>query len=197
MQKSYKLKKAVSITVTVLSVLIFVFALCVFAVTMYAKSSGKQATLFGYSFSIVQTGSMVPEINVGELVVVKHCAIEEAQIGDNVVYLSDGAEYPQLKGQRIIHKVVEKNEDALTLRTQGVANATPDRQVIDAQSFVGIGVAHSAFWGAIIGFFSNTWNWIFLAVFLFGIWLGVRQIKKLVSYTKEGAEEAPDETKKE
>lgn len=189
-RSNVKAKKAVSIALTVLSVLIFVFAVCIFALSVFAKSNGKQATLFGYSFSIVLTDSMNPEIKVGELVIVKHCSIERAQIGENAVYIAP--EGHRLAGQRIIHKIMEKDtDDAGTyIVTQGVAAGAPQDAPVYAENFVGIGVAHSVFLGAVVGFFSNTFNWIFLAVFLFGIWLAVRQIRKLVSYTKpENAQE--------
>ena len=183
-KSNQKAKKAISIVLTVLSVLIFVFAVCIFALSVYAKSNGKQATLFGYSFSIVLTDSMEPEIKVGELVVVKHCSIEKAQIGENAVYIAP--EGHRLEGQRIIHKIIRKDQDdaGTFIVTQGVAAGAPEDAPVYADYFVGIGVAHSAFLGAVVGFFSNTLNWIFLAVFLFGIWLAVRQIRKLISYSK-------------
>lgn len=187
-----KRNKAVSIVLTVLSVLIFVFAVCVFALSVYAKSNGKQAAFFGYSFSLVLTDSMSPEIKVGELVTVKHGSIERAQIGENAVYIAP--EGHLLEGQRIIHKIIKKGTDerGTYVITQGVAAGAPEDAPVYAENFVGIGVAHSAFLGAIVGFFSNTLNWVFLAVFLFGIWLAVRQIRKLIAYTKpEQDEDAP------
>lgn len=187
-----KRNKAVSIVLTVLSVLIFVFAVCVFALSVYAKSNGKQAAFFGYSFSLVLTDSMSPEIKVGELVTVKHGSIERAQIGENAVYIAP--EGHLLEGQRIIHKIIKKGTDerGTYVITQGVAAGAPEDAPVYAENFVGIGVAHSAFLGAIVGFFSNTLNWVFLAVFLFGIWLAVRQIRKLIAYTKpEPDEDAP------
>lgn len=187
-----KRNKAVSIVLTVLSVLIFVFAVCVFALSVYAKSNGKQAAFFGYSFSLVLTDSMSPEIKVGELVTVKHGSIERAQIGENAVYIAP--EGHLLEGQRIIHKIIKKGTDerGTYVITQGVAAGAPEDAPVYAENFVGIGVAHSAFLGAIVGFFSNTLNWVFLSVFLFGIWLAVRQIRKLIAYTKpEQDEDAP------
>ena len=184
-----KRNKAVLIVLTVLSVLIFVFAVCVFALSVYAKSNGKQAAFFGYSFSLVLTDSMSPEIKVGELVAVKHGSIERAQIGENAVYIAP--EGHLLEGQRIIHKIIKKGTDerGTYVITQGVASGAPEDAPVYAEDFVGIGVAHSAFLGAIVGFFSNTLNWVFLTVFLFGIWLAVRQIRKLIAYTKPEQDE--------
>ena len=98
------------------------------------------------------------------------------------------------EGQRIIHKIIKKGTDerGTYVITQGVAAGAPEDAPVYAENFVGIGVAHSAFLGAIVGFFSNTLNWVFLSVFLFGIWLAVRQIRKLIAYTKpEQDEDAP------
>lgn len=189
MQSHAKIKKAVSIAVTVLAVLIFAFAACIFALSVYAKSNGKQAALFGYSFSVVLTDSMTPEIAVGELVIVKHCSIERAELGDNAVYIAQSG---PLEGNRIIHKVEKKGVDEngnAYIQTRGVKQGATLDAPVYAEAFVGIGVYHSAFLGGVVRFFSNTWNWVFLAVFLFGIWLGVRQIRKLISYAKpENAE---------
>ena len=150
-----KRNKAVSIVLTVLSVLIFVFAVCVFALSVYAKSNGKQAAFFGYSFSLVLTDSMSPEIKVGELVAVKHGSIERAQIGENAVYIAP--EGHLLEGQRIIHKIIKKGTDerGTYVITQGVAAGAPEDAPVYAENFVGIGVAHSAFLGAIVTLYGD------------------------------------------
>lgn len=188
-QNKAKIRKAISITLTVLAVLIFACAVFVFALTAYAKSNGKQAVLFGYSFSVVMTDSMTPEIQVGELVTVKNCPIESVEIGENAVYIAQSG---ALKGQRIIHKVEEKDVDGegkTFIRTRGVKEGAPLDAPVYAEAFVGIGVSHSVFLGKIVVFFSNTVNWVCLLVFLFGVWLGVRQIKKLIFYAKNGDSE--------
>ena len=187
-KNSAKLKKAVSIALTVLSVLVFVFAAFVLTVAIIARSNGKQAVLFGYSFSVVLTDSMTPEIAPGELVTVKHCDISAASVGENAVFIAQSG---AVKGERVIHKIIETGTDegGFYIITQGVkAGATPDEKT-HTDEFVGLGVAHSAFLGGIAVFFSRPLNWVFLIVFVFGIWLGARQIKKLVLIVKEDAQE--------
>lgn len=55
----------------------------------------------------VTTGSMEPELNPGDMVVVYGTAWEDIRVSDIVVYRTDEAAIP------IIHRVIEKNASAL------------------------------------------------------------------------------------
>ena len=172
---------AVSFT---LAAVIFLLALYVFFVSLDAKSKNKPVEFFGRSFVIVLTDSMTPEIGVGELVVIESTGIESVQVGQNAVFVSLSG---MLKGQRIIHKVVEvgHDEQGVYLRTQGVKEGAPvDPDPVRAENFTGVEVGHSVFWGKIIGFFTKLENWLLLLVVLVAVSIAIMQIVKIVKIAK-------------
>ena len=69
--RAKRVRRILSAAGFALALLMFVTAFCVFISTMRAKRENRTPTFFGYSFSIVVTGSMEPEIRVGELLIVK------------------------------------------------------------------------------------------------------------------------------
>lgn len=178
-------KKIGSVVKVVLTSLLFILAICIFVVSITARINGTQPEFFGISFSIVLTDSMTPEIEVGDLVVVRRCDITEVEEGDNAVFISlSGA----VKGQRIIHKVVKvgTDDEGAYLRTQGVkTGAVIDENYVRSDNFVGVEVFHSTVLGKIVSFFSKAQNWILIAVLAaLGIF-AYKQVRRIIKYTKE------------
>ena len=180
--------------VTGISVLFFVLALFFLISTVVAHKKGNRSVeLFGYSFSIVQTDSMTGEIEVGELITVKICGIEQAEVGTNAVYIAqDGP----LKGQQIVHKVIEvaTDEQGRYIITQGVKEGASVDDPVYGQQFVGIAVSHSVFWGKIARFFSTPINWLLIIVIIIGIPGIYELIKLIVRYSKEVKKEKEEST---
>ena len=65
------LKKIGSVVVDVLIVLVFIISILVVVASITAKRENGQANVFGYTVNSVQTDSMAPKINEGDLVVSK------------------------------------------------------------------------------------------------------------------------------
>ena len=63
------LKKIGSVVVDVLIVLVFIISILVVVASITAKRENGQANVFGYTVNSVQTDSMAPKINEGDLVV--------------------------------------------------------------------------------------------------------------------------------
>jgi len=184
MAKSAKVKKILSIVFTVLAGIIFLFAVFVFIVTVKAKAENKSPEFFGYSFSIVVTDSMTPEIEVGELISVRTCDISEVEVGDNAVFIKVGG---PLDGKRIVHKCIEtgKDENGDYIITQGVKQFADIDGKTYAENFVGICTSHSAFLGGVATFFTRVENWIFLLVSGVAVFIGVKAVKTILSAVKE------------
>lgn len=92
----------------------------VFVVTAVVLAYGMYTTvgmLFQTSVPVVAvtTGSMQPELNPGDMVVVYGTAWDDIEVSDIVVYRTGQASIP------IIHRVVRKNASAL--ETKGDSNA--------------------------------------------------------------------------
>ena len=188
-KKASKAKKITSWILSAISILFLLIAAFFLIVTMVAhKKDSRAVEIFGYSFSLVQTDSMTGEIEVGELITVKMCVIDEAKVGTNAVYIASSG---PLKGQQIVHKVIKADADekGSYIVTQGVKEGAPIDNPVYAEQFVGIAVRHSVFWGRVAKFFSTPVNWILILTLIIGIpsiyWL----IMKIIKLSKEAKRE--------
>ena len=172
-----------------LALLMFATAFFVFLSTMIAKRENRTPTFFGYSFSIVVTGSMEPEIRVGELLIVKPVDMDEIEVGQDIVFVSLSGE---IAGERVVHRVVEKGTDdvGLYFRTEGINNhGITDADKVHAANFVGAAAGHSMCWGKILGFFSHTETMLWLLLLLIVVPFAVKQVVKIVRAAKEAQTE--------
>ena len=193
-QSPKKIRSAISFAI---SAILFIVALVVFFLALQAKKENRPITVFGRFFSIVVTDSMEPEIKVGDLIVVKITDMNEVKVGDNAVFINLSDE--KIKGERVVHEVIEigTDEKGLYFITKGINNLIEDKDRVYADNFVGIEVGHSTFWGKFFGFFTRIENLILLVVLLFAIPFAVKQIKKIIVYSKEAAVETAAEKKAE
>ena len=193
-KQSGRAKKIISLIVTGISILFLLLALFFLIVSFVAKKRDSRAVeIFGYSFSLVQTDSMTGEIEVGELITVKICEIEEAEVGANAVYIaSDGP----LKGQQIVHKVIKADTDekGSYIVTQGVKAGAPIDNPVYEEQFVGIVVRHSSFWGSIAKFFATPVNWILILAIIIGVPCIYVLIRLIIRYSKEAKREKSEKS---
>ena len=87
-------------------------------------SPGETPSFFGYKTYVIVSGSMQPEIQIGDLVIVKEASDDQLQVGDIISYKD---------GQSIItHRVSEKIEEKgrVEYRTKGDNNNTDDGKTI-------------------------------------------------------------------
>lgn len=189
MEKTNK-KKILSAVSFFLSAIIFIFALSVFIVTLTARAEGRPAFIFGYSMAIVATGSMTPEINVGDLVFIKSCDISEMEEGQNAVFIGLHDDY---KDKCIVHKVIERiaaddgnGNQTVSLRTMGIYNGVADDDLVTAENFLGMEVYHSAALGSVMLFLQNPINWVYIIVILVATAIVISQIKRIVKAARKG-----------
>lgn len=96
-------RKVLNIITTVLLVLMILLVVMVFI----TRISGNSPALFGYHIFRVQSDSMVPTLEVGDVILVKSVHAEQIEAGDIITYkVEDG----DLAGQTITHRVVEEPE---------------------------------------------------------------------------------------
>ena len=96
------------------------------------KVTNNKESFFGYRIFRVQTGSMIPKYQVGDVILVKEKAIDKIKIGDDVTY--QGVE-GVVKGILITHRVIdiENIDGQLAFHTQGIANNLEDPVVYGDQ----------------------------------------------------------------
>ena len=94
-------------------------------------TNNKQAFL-GFRIFRVQTGSMIPKYQIGDVILVKEQDIDKIKVGDDVTYLGkEGV----VKGILITHRVkdIEEIEGQRVFHTQGIANSLEDPVVYGDQ----------------------------------------------------------------
>ena len=201
MEKPNK-KQIFSLLSFVLSVAIFALALYVFITSVSARSKNGQAEIFGYSFAIVATNSMAPEIKAGDLIIVKSCSIADIKEGDNAVFLGLSGTF---KDKRVVHRVVgvyegvnEIGDESIYLETWGISNPKHDDDYVYASNFIGREIFHSTLLGSIMSFLRVPTNWFYLIIIGGVIYFAVKQGKKIVGlvkakYQEQTQEKAPEE----
>ena len=181
-----KKRSLVGLVGTVLFAVILLCAAAVAVTAVVCKSRGRPVVFFGYSFHVVVTDSMSPEIAVGDLIVARNIPFDEVRVGreegDNVVFSAPSG---PLVGNSIIHRAVERTAEGL--RTQGVKQGAPvDDWTITEAQFIGIQVGQSAFWGGVVLFLSRPLNWLLIALLLVCGYVMVRSLRAIFGSKKEG-----------
>ncbi len=125
-KKIYKITKYVLLAIVILMLVIL-------SVYLIKKSTSKKPVtkIFGYSFYYVETGSMMPIINVGDLIVVKEFDSEHYQVGMNVTYLLDGAK------STVTHQIVNRDGNTITTRGMNSETNNTDDAPFDVSCIVG------------------------------------------------------------
>lgn len=93
------------------------------------------ASLFGWRFDVVPTGSMAPAINPGGMVVTRPAEPEDIRVGDAILFRE-----PYIEAEaRICHRVIDIKEidSQLFFQTKGDANEYPDPDLVFPQNFIG------------------------------------------------------------
>lgn len=103
-------------------------------------------TFFGFSFAVVATGSMQPQIAAGDVIVTK--AQENYEVGDIVTYLDAS------RGDYVTHRIVSITDDASFI-TKGDANNTEDLSPVPKSAVVGKVVSVWHGFGAVVQFLQS------------------------------------------
>ena len=174
---------------TIVTIFIEIIVLMVFIVAVSTAANDQRFWMFGFSFSVVITESMSPEIEPGDFIIVQQCDIGDIKEGDNIVFTA-GDSFGAVKGQGIVHKVmsIEERDGKVYLTTKGVNPniIAADPEEVTEDNFVGRQVFKSSVLGAIYMFLSNYINWLFIIILLAVLWLAYSQMSKLIKNIKKG-----------
>lgn len=119
----------------ILSILSFVFlGIMVITVIFFfvQRVTGGNTTIFGYSVYRVSSGSMEPELSVGDVILTEKVDAKSLQIGDIITYNGMEGSYA---GKVITHRVedIEEVNGQFLFTTKGDANPEIDPIVYEAQ----------------------------------------------------------------
>lgn len=122
--------------VNALATLLLIIAVCVCLFIAIQVLGNGHASIGGYSFFRVVTGSMEPTIPVGSLILTHQEDISLIEVGDIVSFRSSS---PETLGMIITHRVVGKTMQGtqVLLQTQGDANLAMDGYYVAAENLIG------------------------------------------------------------
>ncbi len=184
------MKKVLGKIVGVLMVVGIVLEVILIAFILVMRLSDETPSLFGYNIFVVSTGSMEPELGVGDVIVCRSYDGGELNKGDVVTYLGKEGE---MRGKLITHKIVSvsgEGEDRVIV-TQGVANPVAD-PAIAPSDVKAVFVYRTVLIGPIYKVITNIWGFIFLIVLPI-LAVIASEIVNLVKEWKHSKEEQSDE----
>ena len=89
------------------------------------KVTNNQESFLGFRIFRVQTGSMIPKYQIGDVILVKETEPDQIKIGDDVTYQGKTG---QMKGLLVTHRVIdiEEVDEKRVFHTKGIANNLED-----------------------------------------------------------------------
>ncbi len=160
-------KKILSILGTILLVIL----LAVVVVMFNARLSGEAPSVFGYQVFRVSSGSMEPELMIGDVILIKEAEPQDIQKGDIVTYKGEEGD---LDDKFITHKVIEDPQlvdGRYVFHTQGIyEGAVPDPDWYEDQ-LLGEFVCKIPFIDSVYSFFLKPYGlitFVLVIIVLFG-----------------------------
>lgn len=195
-----KAKKIFSRIMTVISVALFIFGVVVF-VSVLNASAGKVPSVFGFSVLQVKTGSMLPDYEIGTIVITKNVDANDLQVGDVISFYSLDQDISGEVNTHRIEKIEYGGDDnAPYFTTKGDNNTQVDKQKVWPSQIVGKVVYNlGTVSGSVIGVFQNP-NVIFFVIVLPLVFITFGEAVNLVSmivesksHKKEDGDDIPEE----
>lgn len=124
-KKKLNISKIFKVLWNILSKIITILILFVSIIIVVQKVTNNKESFFGYRIFRVQTGSMIPKYNIGDVILVKEKDIDKIKVGDDVTYKGESG---SVKGLLVTHRVIdiEEVEEKKAFHTKGIANNLED-----------------------------------------------------------------------
>ena len=175
------MKKIALYGVSALTVLIFALAFYIMIFGAIAASNNRLLNIFGYSYSVVPTGSMEGDLDdslhVGDMILIKRTTIDFVDVGDVIVFYSIENDI------HIAHRIIEVTDEG-ALITKGDANASADDELVTSDMVIGQVVLSFNFLN--IGLLSvNYRSFIFIIIIFIIIFIMIKEVSKIMKTLKE------------
>lgn len=189
MRTIFKFTKKLINVVCWIMIVIFVFAI---GLSLVSRINGTAPSLFGYSIFRVSSGSMEPELKVGDIILdVEYTETTEIEVGDVVTFRGQG----ELAGMLITHEVIKSpyTEDGKTyIQTQGIANKYAD-EPITLDRIEAVMVRKVTFLNTFYDIFFSPWGFILVLGLLIIIFVDeIINIVKIATGNEKSAKHADD-----
>ena len=134
-----KIKKIYQAFVLALTCFLFIVTIYVLIAGTNAIKKGDMMSIFGYTYSVVPTNSMEPEINVGDSVIGHKVKYSSLDIGQDIIYHYVTDDYDIF----VVHRIIRYDE-GLGFKTQGINNNFEDECYVTEDNFIARVVWHGS-----------------------------------------------------
>lgn len=130
--KKTKENKIIRYILKTLELIVTIAIISISLIILIQRFSNNQITFLGYRIFKVETGSMIPKYQIGDVILVKEKDIKKINVGEDLVY---EAKEGEIKGKTITHQVVrvEQKDGKTFFYTKGIANTSEDPEVSEEQ----------------------------------------------------------------
>lgn len=172
-------RKIINIIFTVLLVLLILLVIFIFII----RATGNSPSIFGYRVFRVSSGSMEPELSIGDVILDHTVKAEEIQKGDTITYKGKEGDF---KDMMITHKVIDEpyqKDGVWYYQTQGIVNGSIKDPIITYDQVQGKLIKKLTFLNKIYTFFLSPYGLItFILVIM--VLFGYEMISLILSYKK-------------
>ena len=184
--------KIFKVAMTAIRTIVTIFLLILICIIFIQRVSNDNFAIGGIRIFTVITGSMLPEYEVGDMIISTEVKPEEIKVGDNVVYRGLVDDF---KGKIVTHKVIEKNKSGGKYKfvTKGISNDLEDPEIGEDQ-ILGK-VVYKTFLLSFVSKLINNTSTFFFVIFVPFVLLVFFEIIEIVEERKQDKKEMIDEEK--
>ena len=126
--------KAIKVISMILKTIAYIMLLAILLVIVVQKVTKNNMTVGGYRIFTIVTGSMVPEYNVGDILVSKEVDPGTLKVGDDISYRGEVGDF---SGKIITHRIITAFHDDKGYHcvTKGIANEIEDPGIMGDQVY--------------------------------------------------------------
>lgn len=123
--KRKQILKKIKFTWKIIEKIIIIAIIFISLIIVTQRLSDNDKSFLGFRIFRVQTGSMIPKYQIGDVIIVKEKNIDKIKVGEDVTYWGTSG---VMKGKLVTHQVIqiEEIDGKKVFHTQGIANNTKD-----------------------------------------------------------------------
>ena len=187
--------KIIKKLVSFISAIIFIMCLALMAVVLVTPKDAngtKLVNVAGYSVMTVLTGSMEPDYNVGDIVIVKKTDTDELKVKDVITFYS---QEDNMKGQIVTHRIIDITEEngRRLFETKGDNNQIADVEKTAENDVIGKVEGKIPYVGKAATFLQTNRLAFFLIVILPMLVIMAFEVKDIILIARSGDEDESEE----
>ena len=177
------LRKILKIVENIFYTLMILLVILILLVVIMQRVTNNTITIGGLRIFLVETGSMIPVYNIGDVLLAKEIRGDDIKVGDDLVYLGEKGSFA---GRIVTHRTIsieKKEEGNYKIITKGVANNSADPEIDQTQVY-GKVICNLKILGWIAKLVRNVYT-IYIILLIPVVLLIVRNVKNVINMNKE------------